>query len=283
MGDLREAYITCVCGRQGGGKTFRQVQECLVYAKKRKVLVFDCNVPSGSYKDFPTIDYDSSLQDIYKHGKVLDDKSAIRAKTIKDWPSGMGARRVINYRKDGEQMSIVEMNTTCLDLMQNFRDGMLVLEDTNGYLIGSRQQNFLSSFIRCRHKNTDLVLIFQSAGAMDPRIWANMSLMRMHKTLDSIKTPSIRKRIPSDKFEMVMLAELIINDQYDAGNIYFFVYLEFRKYKIIGANEKILEKACHKFLNLFTGELKAYMNENEIIDRAVAIKSWTEKCKKRYL
>ncbi len=280
---MREAYITCVCGRQGGGKTFRQVLECLTYAKTRKVLVFDCNVPSGSYKDFQTIDYDSNVQDGYKHGKIIDDKSPVRANAIKNWNTTTGARRVINYRKDGEIMSVDEMNSCCLDLMAYFRDGMLVLEDTNGYLIGSTQKKFLSSFIRCRHKNTDLVLIFQSAGAMDPRIWANMSLMRMHKTLDSVRTPSIRKRIPGDKFEMVMLAEIMINNQYDSGNIYFFVYLEFRKYKIMGASVQLMERACHKFLNLFTGELKAYMNENEITDRNTAIKSWTEKCKKRYL
>jgi hypothetical protein len=281
---MREAYILCIVGRQGGGKTFRQVLECLAYAKKRKVLVFDCNVASGSYKDFSTIDYDCSLQDDYKHGKVVSDKSSKRTEVIRTWPEGVGARRVVNYNKQSrDMMSIVEMNSTCLDLMQHFRDGMLVMEDTNAYLTGVRQNAFLSSFVRCRHKNTDLVLIFQSAGAMDPRIWANTSLMRMHKTLDSVRTPSIRRRIPGDKFEMVMLAELIVNQQYDNGNIYFFVYLEFRKYKILGVNASMMDIACSKYLNVFSGELKSYMAENEIKDRSQAIKSWTEMCKKRYL
>ncbi len=279
----REAYISVVVGRQGGGKTFRQVNECLVYAKKRKVLVFDCNVPSGAYKEFSTIDYDSSIPDEYKHGKVVKDNSPARARSIKEWGAGVGARRVINYSKDGNMMGVVEMNTACLDLMQWFRDGMLVFEDTNGYLIGARQQIFLSNFIRVRQKNVDLVLILQSAGAIDPRIWANMSLMRMHKTLDSVRTASIRKRIPADKFEMVMLCELMINDQYEKGNIYFFLYLKFREYKVVGANSAIMDIACNKYLNIFNGDLKSYMAEYEISDRQTAIKSWTEQCKKRYL
>lgn len=280
---MREAYILCVVGRQGGGKTYRQVQECLAYSKKRKVLVFDCNVPSGSYKDLPTIDYDCSLQDDYKHGKVVSDKSSTRTDVIKKWPEGVGARRVVNYRKDGNLMNAVEMNQTALDMMEHFRDGMLVFEDMNAYLIGVRALKFLSNFLRVRHNRVDLVLIMQSAGALDPRIWGNTSLMRMHKTLDSVRTASIRKRIPHDKFEMVMLGELMVNEQYENGNVYFFVYLEFRKYKIIGSSVAILERACTKYLNIFSAELKSYMAENEIKDRSQAIKSWTEMCKKRYL
>ena len=164
---MREAYILCVVGRQGGGKTYRQVQECLAYSKKRKVLVFDCNVPSGSYKDLPTIDYDCSLQDDYKHGKVVSDKSSTRTDVIKKWPEGVGARRVVNYRKDGNLMNAVEMNQTALDMMEHFRDGMLVFEDMNAYLIGVRALKFLSNFLRVRHNRVDLVLIMQSAGALE--------------------------------------------------------------------------------------------------------------------
>lgn len=280
----RESYILVVVGRQGGGKTYRQVQECLAYGKTSRVLAFDCNVPSGSYKDFPTIDYDSSLPDEYKHGKIIKDNSTIRSSAIKQWdPKMKGIRRVVNYCKDGQMMNATQMNQVALDLMQNFRYGMLVLEDMNAYLLGVRALAFLSNFLRCRHNGIDLVLILQSAGALDPRIWANASLMRMHKTLDSVRTPSIRKRIPGDKFEMVMLGELMVNQQYDEGNIYFFVYLEFRKYKIIGAPASLLEKACVKYLNIFSGELKSYMAEYQITDRNVAIKKWTEACKKRYL
>lgn len=279
----REAYILTVVGRQGGGKTYRQVQECLAYAKSRKVLVFDCNVPSGSYKDFPTIDYDCTLQDEYKHGRVTVDKSTTRAGVIKQWPTGVGARRVVNYRKDTQMMNVTEMNQTALDMMSHFKDGMLVFEDMNAYLIGVRALGFLSNFLRCRHNGVDLVLILQSAGAIDPRIWANTSLLRMHKTLDSVRTPSIRRRIPHDKFEMVMLGELMVNHQYDLGNTYFFVYLELRQYKILGATPDLLSKACHKYLNIFSTELKSFMAENEIKDRNAAIKLWTDKCKSRYL
>ncbi len=280
----REAYILTVVGRQGGGKTYRQVQESLLYAKNSRVLVFDCNVPSGSYKDFPTIDYDSSIQDEYKHAKVVKDNSSVRTTTVKQWPREQkGPRRVVNYRKDGQMMNVTEMNQVALDLMQHFKGGMLVFEDTNAYLIGVRALAFLSNFLRCRHNGVDLVIILQSAGAIDPRIWGNTSLMRMHKTLDSVRTPSIRKRIPHDKFEMVMLGELMVNEQYEMGNVYFCVYLEFRKYKIMVNDEKLLERACMKYLNIFNGELKAYMAENQITDRNAAMKSWADKCKKRYL
>lgn len=279
----REAYILSVLGRQGGGKTYQQIIEALHYAKARKVLVFDCNVPSGSYEKFPTIDYDSSLADEYKHGKVMKDNSVVRANTIKQWQGPAGCRRVINYRKDGQQMGIVEMNQVALDLIQHFKYGMLILEDTNAYLIGARALAFLSNFIRCRHNGVDLVLIFQSAGAMDPRIWANTSLLRMHKTLDSVRTPSIRKRIPNGSFEMVMLGELMVNEQYEVGNIYFFVYLELRKYKFISIPASLLERACHKYLNIFSGELKSFMAENEIKDVGKAKKLWADKAIKKYL
>ncbi len=120
MAEERECHIYIILGRQGVGKTYHLLKECVTAAmgdranqiKPRKVLVLDCNVRSGSYKDVKTINYNS-------YGKTSED----RCSSILRW-ARPDMRRVINYQKNGKLMSLEQMNETALDLMEHFTDGM---------------------------------------------------------------------------------------------------------------------------------------------------------------
>ncbi len=236
----RERDIVIVVGRQGVGKTYQLVKECIQAALGNKVklvypmkvCIFDCNVISGSYKQFKTIDFNSN-------GKT----SAERCKKVKEWTLP-DVRRVVNYQKNGELMSLDQMNDTALDLMEHFSQGMLCLEDMNVYLQSAAQKRFLSEFVRVRHKGVDLVMVVQSLGVIAPKMWANCSVLRMHKTFDNVD--AIKDKVP-DQYEMLKIAQLIVNKQYQIGNIRFFLYVNMRKGKIKGASKEAFMQACREY------------------------------------
>jgi len=265
MAEGREADIILVWGRQGAGKTYRQIEELKVHImddarigrRGRRVLVFDCNVRSGSYKDFQTINYNCG------QGLRPEQKAAV----IKTWnpdTSRAEIRRVINYRPDGTMMDMDEMNDTAIVLMSQFERGLLVLEDTNIYLYGAAQKRFYSEFVRVRHKVVDLVMIIQGPNVVDQRMWTNVSMVRMHKALTSVDATSLKKK-HKDKYMPLKIAELIIDEQYDKGNKYFFLYVNLRDNKIIGVtNEATIDRAVRRYITLNSTELYTFMALNDM-------------------
>lgn len=285
----RECYIVGVVGKQGGGKTFRQKQECEYYAKNdiqkgkkaRKVLIFDCNPRSGSYAGIKTINFDIDKVTGVKKFKTQAELKAAQLDCCKDiiqWNTPE-IRRVVNYRKDGTPMTIKEMNETCLLLMEYFTDGMLVMEDTNAYLIGSALHRFISTFVRCRHRNVELFLIVQSMRALDPRMLGNISMYRMHKTIDSIDT--IKNKIP-ETFEMLKIAELIVNNQFDKGNKYYCMYANTRDMKLHNCPISLFTEACKQYLRMYNGDLKRFAAERDI-PMTNAADAWIKDRAKQYL
>ncbi len=277
--NLREADIILVLGRQGVGKTFRELMECKSYAmhdpqrarRGRKVLIFDCNVRSGSYKEIKTINYNDTASD----GKK-------RCAEIEAWSKDVNeVRRVINYRNsDGQMMDMDQMNKVALDLLNHFFDGRLVFEDTNVYLFGAGQKNFVSNFVRVRHKNVDFVLILQGWSAVNPRFAANVSLIRLHKTFDSCDK---QKGKLAENYLIVKLAELVVDKQYELGNTRFFVYINLRTHKITGTTEQSFRFACREYLMMNQSDLKRYMNMKEMTDKNRAVESWASEKVKLYL
>lgn len=268
---MRECHIYIVVGRQGVGKTHHMLSEAKAIVNgngktPRKVLVFDCNVASGSYSQFKTIDYNSF---------GIDPRS--RCKSITEWTKP-DVRRVVNYRKDGNLMGLDEMNTTALDLMECFSDGMLVLEDMNVYLTGAKQKRFISEFVRVRHKNVDLVLIVQTLRALDPKMWANCSMLRMHKTFDNVDT--IKDKIP-DQYEMLKISQLIVNEQYQIGNHHFFLYVNMRNGKIIGCSLNTFKNACVQYIALNPSDI-VELSKIRKISRNEAETLWIEMKVKDY-
>jgi len=289
MSGDREAHIAVILGRQGAGKSFRELKECLAYAmddvakgkRGRKVLVLDCNPKSGSYHGIKTIDYDCSIKDTLTKGQIIDNGSKRSAEIIK-WcksPSNE-VRRVVALKKTGEMMDLDEMNQACIDLMKYFTEGKLVLEDTNVYLYGARQKKFVSTFVTVRHRNVDLILMMQSFSAPDPRIWNNTSIIRLHKTMDSPE--GVRKKLKED-FELLMLGYLIVNQQYKIGNSYYCLYADRRKGKLVGVQPKSFEMACRQYLMLYTRDLKSFQLMNSIKNTEQAIKEWADQKAQEYL
>lgn len=284
----REAHILAIFGKQGGGKTYRLKQEAEVYAKPnangwkgRKALILDVNPRSGSYSNIPTIDFDISVVTDIKKFLTSSDRTKAEMAACKEiiaWKEP-GIRRVVALRKDGTPMSRREINEACLILMNYFYDGQLILEDTNVYLTRSAQDRFVSTLVTCRHRNCDLVMVFQSSRAPDPRMWSNISMVKMHKTLDSID--AIKNKIP-EQYELLKIAELIVFRQFSMGNQYFFQYVNLRDSKFINCPKNVFEVACKEYLRLVPGELKRFAAINNIsADKSVSL--WIESKSKDYL
>ena len=189
-------------------------------------------------------------------------------------------RRVVNYCKDGKLMNLDQMNDTALDLMEHFTDGMLCLEDMNVYLHGSQQKRFLSEFVRVRHKGVDLAMVMQSFRVVDPKMWSQCSLLRLHKTFDNLD--GIKEKIP-DQYEILKIAQLIVNKQYQIGNIRYFLYVNMRNNTIQGCSEKSFIEGCRNYLSLNPSEVKE-MCKIEKIKEDQATERWIKlKLKEYYL
>jgi hypothetical protein len=267
----REAHILGIFGKQGGGKTYRLKQEAIKYAKPnvskgwrgRKVLILDVNPRSGSYSDIPTIDFDISCVTDVKKFETPSERTKAEIKAAREvlaWKEP-SIRRVVAIRKDGTPMNRREINETCLILMNHFTDGQLILEDTNVYLTRSAQDRFVSALVTVRHRNCDLIMVFQSSRAPDPRMWGNISLVKMHKTIDSID--SVRNKIP-EQYEILKIAELIVSKQFSIGNTYFFQYIDLRNYKLLNCPINAFTAACKEYVRIYPAEYKRFLAVNSL-------------------
>lgn len=224
----REPLMMVVCGMKGVGKTYTSIKEIERYLqttptkKGRKVLVFDVNAPlERSYEKFVPV--------------AVEDVSRLKATE---------ARRVVPLKADGQPMTIDEKCQTLYQLLTTYTNGMLVMEDINNYVIGVNTVELIGAITTNRHRDLDLLIHYQSLSALHPRVWQNCSVIRFHHQLDDIDR--YRNRIPN--YELMKLAQLIVDEQYNRGNQRYFVYVRNLDNKIIGTTPYWFRIACEKYL-----------------------------------
>ncbi|MCB9448667.1 MAG: hypothetical protein H6585_10020 [Flavobacteriales bacterium] len=242
----RQPMLMLVCGETGVGKTYRMVQEIKHYMKDnpdtgkkgRKVLIFDVN--DDDYPSFRTVSPN--------HIKAL---TAIRA------------RRIRPINKDGIPMDLTQKREVVEKILQHYRNGLLVLDDLDQYMVGAKGQSMIGALCTVRHIGLDIVIAHQSVSKITRTEFENCSWLRMHQQVDDITRPALRERIP--KYHLVRIANLIVEEQYmkacqafDQGLIdkeewkkrkSFFVYVNMRQQKIRGCSKEAFIRACKKYID----------------------------------
>lgn len=222
----RQPMITLVSGAPGIGKSVQTQQDIDLYVTSdaklgraaRKALIFDTNDEYGQYQ---SVKY--NVRDPHDNGIYLRQLNNPVVRRIRPfWPDQFGYAQPMTF-KDKEK--------TLIDLTTNYRNGLLLLEDINTYLIGFKSADTISLLCAIRHKGVDLIIQVQSISAIDPRMFQNSTWLRMHYQTDDIRRYKDRL---GENFEPLKIAQNILNREYYQNNIRFFLYFNLRSKKIRG-------------------------------------------------
>lgn len=231
MAFLREPQLIIATGRKRIGKTYttlqmihRYVQDNAAKGKKgRKVLIYDVN---QEYTQFKTI----AEKDIsrFTHSPRIE------------------VRRILAITSDGKIMHIDQMNDLLKKILQEFRGGLLVLEDINRYLIDTKTPEIIGTMATNAHRDLDIVCHLQSLAPMTTRMWQNCSVVRFHFQMDDIFR--YKNRIPL--YELYKIAQCLVNYKYHGGDIRFYCWVYNEESLIKGAFSKAdFKQACIDYLN----------------------------------
>lgn len=208
--EARQPQVFVACGRRATGKTIETLDTIFKYVQGnpskgilgRKVLIFDVNNEFGKFK--------------YKDGQIY----TIADLLIRDLPSFTmnptpQVRRIRPVWDNGKTMSISDMALALGQIITKFRDGMLLLEDVNKYTGDNMRLDLIGSLATIRQSGIDLFMHYQMVGkAGNPKLIGMTNYIRLHKTNDSVAR---HKDKFQDKFEIMAVAQNIVNARYDYG------------------------------------------------------------------
>lgn len=237
---MREPKLGVACGKKGVGKSYTTNLLIKKYMqgnpekgiKPRRALIIDIN---DEYDHIRTL----SARDIQKFS-VQPNCEVRRIRTFSE--------------KTGKVLTIDQIVQLLGYVLEYYRCGLLLLEDLNAYIGDNPPFDFLSTIVRNRHFELDIIIHYQSIGRITPKIWQNMNFIRFHKNTDSVDRHE-NKFI--DKYECLKIVELMVNKQYRTGNVHFYSYMDVEEIKINGINteynldfKKILIEAIDEYLHI---------------------------------
>lgn len=251
----REAGMMATTGIQGVGKTFQNMYTIRDYIKDkletkvrgRKCLIFDTN---GEY----------TKEQFAENGIKDFDPKRIRLKDIRAW--SFNSNIVECRRIDAKNVSIPDKKEILEYLLKPsvFRNGLLVVEDINTYIINvTHMEEIVGGLVNLRHRAVDLLISYQSLRAVEPRIWQNSRWIRMHYQADNVDDIKGKVNNPT----MMKIAQLIVNGRYFKGDKRFFVFVHNFQNKISGrfSKEEFYE-ACKKYMSINKKPMKEFMLMN---------------------
>jgi hypothetical protein len=239
----RQPMVFLVCGETGVGKTVRNRLEIKRYmmddptsAKKgRKVLAFDTNDDDYPYR---TVSPD--------HLKAL---------------TNVTARRIRPFNRDGSVMDEEQKKEVVEKILKHYKNGLVVLDDIDHYMSGSRGQSMIGALCTVRHKGIDILLTHQSIAKISTTEWQNCTWLRLHHQVDDVTR--YRERIP--KYSLVRIAQHIVDEQYELASSAFsrgvisegdfkkqksfFVYVNMRTQKLRGCSQSAFIRATKKYID----------------------------------
>ena len=242
----RMPLLTVVCGMKGVGKTWQGLKDIDRYTadnpktgkKGRKVLILDFN-NEDSYQKYKAV--------LPKYIKTLTEPRA---------------RRIPPFDENGRGYDIEKMKKVAEYAVFNFKNGLLVLEDIDKYLVGAKGKSLIGAMTTNRHSGMDLLMTHQSVSKVTATEWQNAAFVRLHHQLDNVDV--VAPDLPN--YPLVKIAQIIVDrryyaagDQFKQGMISedehkkrrsFFVYIDMLEHKILRANEEEFRAAVMEFIRL---------------------------------
>lgn len=259
----RQPMLVLVCGETGVGKTYRNLIEISRYMKGdaatgrkgRKVLAFDVN--DDDYPQFKTVKVN-----------LIQNLTAV------------SARRIRPISPEGKNMTIDEKRGVVEQMVNRFKNGLLVLEDLDKYMVGAKGQTVVGLLTTNRHNGLDIMISHQSISKVTTTEWQNVTWLRLHHQVDDISR--YENRIPN--YFLVCMATYMVNEQYDLANhAYhqgqitkdeykkrrsFYVYVDMRRLKIRGISRAAFIRAAKKYIDTHESKkIKMMMQERDLEDK----------------
>jgi hypothetical protein len=242
----RTPLLTVVCGMKGVGKTWQGLKDIDRYVtdnpatgkKARKALILDFN-NEESYQKYKAV--------LPKYIRTLTEPRA---------------RRIPPFDETGKQYDIEQMKKVAEYAVFNFRNGLLVLEDIDKYLVGKKGQSLIGAMTTNRHSGMDLLITHQSVSKVTKTEWENAAFVRLHHQLNNVD--DVAADLPN--YPLMKIAQIIVDRRYyDAVTQFkegqipedefkkrrsFFVYIDMLEHKILRANPDEFRTAVMEFIRL---------------------------------
>lgn len=229
--ELRECKLGVVVGRKRVGKTFttNKLIEQYVMGNPakgvagRKVLILDAN---DEFTHIAPI----SIADLAYF-------------TIQQ---RIEARRIRPIHQNGKSFSLDDLVSTLNIILEVFKGGLLLIEDINKYVTDNMKRDLMGAIATNAHKDLDIILHYQGIGRIGTKVWQNITWLRFHKITDNTKR-HIKKF--EEIFELLRIVELMVDKEYDNGNIRFYQYVNCEDMKLMGnINKDIFKEACMTYI-----------------------------------
>ncbi|MEI7510108.1 MAG: hypothetical protein WCJ62_11670 [Flavobacterium sp.] len=258
---LREAGMMVATGVQGVGKTYQNMHTIALYIsdkpkqriKGRKCLIFDTN---GEY----------TAEQFAKNDIPNMKISRIAIGDVEAWSrtDNQECRRI-----DAKNLGIADKKASVEFLLKVYKNGMLVLEDINTYILSvTFMEEIVGGLVNLRHRAVDVMISYQSLRPVEPRIWQNSRWVRMHYQADNVM--DIKNKVTN--VTLFKIAQLLVNQRYFNGDKRFFVFIHNFANKIKGQfSQEEFEEACRKYLSANKKYVREYKEMNECSnDEAIA-------------
>lgn len=240
--EKREPFVLIACGKKGVGKTVATIEAIYRYVSgnpangtpPRKALIFDVNDEFSSF---------------WYHGQT----HSIKALSIRDIVKfcvhpKVEVRRIRPYFDDGRKMSLDDMADVLSIILENYRNGLLLVEDINKYTNDSMKGDLVGSLATVRHIGIDLIAHYQSIGrAANPKLLGNTRIIRLHKTNDTVAR---HKNKFEERAEILQVAESIVEKKHNDGDKRFYLFVDIDENKINGKfDDEDIEYAIQDYVS----------------------------------
>lgn len=241
----RQPLLTIVCGMKGVGKTWQTIKDIDRYVVDnprtgkagRKALILDFN-NEESYQKYKAV--------LPKYIKTLTEARA---------------RRIPPFDENGRQYDLEKMKIVAEYTIFNFKNGLLVLEDIDKYMVGAKGKSLIGAMTTNRHSGMDILITHQSVSKVTQTEWQNAAFVRLHHQLDDVDR--IEDALPN--YPLMKIAQIIVDRRYyeavrqfkDVCSITedefkkrrsFFVYIDMMEHKIIGGTPDEFRAAVMEFI-----------------------------------
>jgi len=250
----REAGMMVCTGIQGVGKTYQNMYVIRDYVKDkiynkvrgRKCLIIDTN---GEY----------TKEQFQKNDIENFDPKRISVKDVAEWSRSptTECRRI-----DAKDVSIKDKKVILEYLLKEYRNGMLVIEDINTYILSmTHMEEIVGGIVNLRHRAVDVLISYQSLRPVEPRVWQNARWIRMHYQADNVN--DIKGKVSNPT--LMKICQLIVNNRYFNGDKRFFIYIHSFANKVEGKfTKKEFLDACRQYLNANKKYLREFKEMNNV-------------------
>lgn len=276
---MRDTFVTIATGMMKVGKSYQTEILVKEYAKAnptRSVLIFDPNF-EDTWNSYPTVHFDIiDVGKAAKHYKKTGERIVTQSeRNLEKLPPGI--RIIAPYTVYKERMNNNQMLLTMITILNNYRNGLVLLEDVNKYTISFEKSEIQSSFKAIRHLSQDVIMHLQSLNPIRPVVYEATSVLRMH--YDRFDLNKIKLKV-GDFFTILRIAQLIVRKKYEQGleierkygqneayknaiDAYkrFFLYVYLKESYITGVKIEDFIQACDDYLTENQSEYKSYLTK----------------------